>query len=604
MSTEEFKVLDDREHCLRRISVYLGSPSSELQTGIIDYKKQSVTIVPALIKMIEESYQNSIDEWIRTSGKFAKNISLSINNTTDGTEITVTDDGRGIPIELIDGKYRPLLAWTELRAGSNFDDSKRIGVGTNGMGISLTNIFSKVFEGKTCNGTDQLIVNCSDNMLNISHKLSKSNIRGTTVKFVPDLSRFGLTEFDDDHTKVLLDRFTNLAILYPDIQFSFNGKKIQFKNLKQVAKNFHETAISYETDNVKFIFAPSGVDEEFSCHSYVNGIYVKNGGSHVDFVMNKVIESLREYVRKKHKIDVLPNSIRQHLLFASWVSKFPALSFDSQSKERITNPVSDVAAHFSEIDFDKISKQILNTPEIVDPMIQAILYKRDMLEKLALAKKQKAVAKTRIVNHIIATDPDPEKRMLFIVEGLSALSNFLVVRNPKLHGALPLRGKVMNVCGMKPIEILKNKEIFELLTVLGLEFGNDTKNLNYGKIIVMVDADVDGVGSIQCLLLNLFSNWPELFNQNRIYRAMTPLYVCTKGNKTELFYNKTDFDKFNSKGWEVSYCKGLGTMSKEAYEQCINDPVLVQISANDVDLDMLEMAFGDDASKRKDWMFE
>lgn len=85
---------------------------------------------------------------------------------------------------------------------------------------------------------------------------------------------------------------------------------------------------------------------------------------------------------------------------------------------------------------------------------------------------------------------------------------------------------------------------------------------------------------------------------------MTPLYVCTKGNKTELFYNKTDFDKFNSKGWEVSYCKGLGTMSKEAYEQCINDPVLVQISANDVDLDMLEMAFGDDASKRKDWMFE
>lgn len=468
--TEEFKVLDDREHCLRRISVYLGSPSSELQTGIIDYKKQSVTVVPALIKMIEESYQNSIDEWIRTEGKFAKNISLNINNTTDGTEITVTDDGRGIPIELINGKYRPLLAWTELRAGSNFDDSKRIGVGTNGMGISLTNIFSKVFEGKTCDGTNQLIVNCFDNMLNVSHKLSKSTIRGTSVKFVPDLTRFGLTEFDEDHTKVLLDRFTNLAILYPDIQFSFNGKKIQFKNLKQVAKNFHETAISYETDTVKFIFAPSGIDEEFSCHSYVNGIYVQNGGSHIDFVMNKVIESLREYVRKKHKIDVLPNSIRQHLLFASWISKFPALVFDSQAKQRITNSVSDVASHFSEIDFDKISKQILNTPEIVDPMIQAILYKRDMLEKLALAKKQKAVAKTRIVNHIIATDPDPEKRMLFIVEGISAISNFLVVRNPKIHGALPLRGKVMNVRGMKPTEILKNKEIFELLTVLGLEF--------------------------------------------------------------------------------------------------------------------------------------
>lgn len=102
--------------------------------------------------------------------------------------------------------------------------------------------------------------------------------------------------------------------------------------------------------------------------------------------------------------------------------------------------------------------------------------------------------------------------------------------------------------------------------------------------------------------MNLFSNWPELFAQGRVYRAMTPLYICTKGKNTELFYNKTDFEKFNSKGWEVSYCKGLGTMSKDAYEKCINDPFLVKLSADEADFAKLEMSFGDDASLRKEWM--
>ena len=83
---------------------------------------------------------------------------------------------------------------------------------------------------------------------------------------------------------------------------------------------------------------------------------------------------------------------------------------------------------------------------------------------------------------------------------------------------------------------------------------------------------------------------------------MTPLYVCTKGKNTELFYNKADFDKFNCKGWEVSYIKGLGTMSKSAYEKCIHDPYLIRLSANVDDLDLLETTFGESADKRKKWM--
>lgn len=601
--SENFRVLDDRNHVLLRPNIYLGSVNLEPQSGIIDYEYKTVYIVPALLKMVEEVFQNSIDEHIRTNGEFATQISLDITQTLDGTQITVKDNGRGIPQKIIGGKSQPLLAWTELRAGSNFDDNNRTTAGTNGMGAALTCIFSKSFVGYTCDGKNTITVTCSDNMQNIAESSNKGKQAGTQVSFVPDLDRFGLNDFTDDHITVLRDRFVNLAIMYPKIQFKFNGEKLTFKNLKQIAKNFHPDSVSAETDNVSLVFAPAGSEEEFRCLSYVNGIYIKNGGSHVDYVINQIIVTLREHVKKKHKIDVLPNQIRQHILFASWMRDFNALRFDSQTKERITNSVSEVAFYLNQIDFDKIAKQILNTESIINPCIEAILYKKEMAEKLALAKKLKSAAKIRVVNHIAATHSDPEQRSLVITEGQSALGSLITVRDPKKIGGFPLRGKPLNVRDMKPVDILKNKEMLELLTILGLEFGKPATDLNYGKIYVMSDADTDG-DSIFCLLLNLFSNWPELFEQGRIYRVMTPLYVCVKGKQTELFYNKTEFDKFNSKGYDVSYCKGLGTLSKDAYRKCINEPYLIKLSANNSDLIKLEMAFGGDANLRKDWMME
>lgn len=595
----DFKVLTDREHALHRSDVYIGSVIAEPMVSIINFIYCTKNVVPALIKCVEEIYQNSIDEHIRTNGEFAKNIDISITDTLEGVEIIVKDDGRGIPLDKINDSYRPVLAWTELRAGSNFDDSKRVGAGTNGMGAALVNIFSSSFIGTTCDGKNKLTLICSDNMVNIKHHITTSKDRGTTVAFIPDLSRFGLTEFDDDHLEVIQDRIFNLAILYPTINFIFNGNKVVIKNLKQVAKNFHHAAIPYEQEKISMVFAPSGADEEFRCLSYVNGIYVKNGGAHVDYVMNKVIENLRGVIKKKHKIDVLPNQIRQHMLFASWVQGFPALRFDSQSKERIKNSVADVSAYFNEVDFDKISKQILATPEIVDPMIASILYKIEMAEKLALTKKQKAATKVSIVDHIAATDPNPENRMLLICEGDSAIGYLISVRDAKAIGGYPIRGKLKNVRDMKPIDIMKNKEIVELLSIIGLEIGKPAINLNYGKICVFTDRDLDGE-HIFALLLNLFSLWPELFDDKRICRMLSPLYHCTKGKQTKSFYNKAEFDAFDSKGWSVEYFKGLGTMSEEVYSDCVNNPQLEVIIADD--LDKLEMAFGDDSDRRKKWM--
>lgn len=597
--TEEFKVLDDREHVLARPAMYIGSVTPEPHAGIIDYRYQTKTIVPGLVKIIEEIIQNSVDEHIRTAGEFATKIDINITRTVDGTQIAVTDNGRGIPVVEINGQYRPLLAWTMLRAGSNFNDADRVGAGANGVGSALTNIFSSSFIGTSCDGKNRIVVNCSDNMKNISKHVSKSTHKGVDVKFIPDLERFGLDSFTDDHVDVLRDRITNLAILYPAITFTFNEDRIKFKNIKQVAKMFHDNAVSLEQDNVSLVFAPAGADEEFRCLSYVNGIYVKNGGSHVDFIMDKIIATVRESVKRKHKIDVLPNQVKQHLLFASWINGFPGLKFDSQTKERITNSQAEISAVLGTLDFDKIAKQILNTPDIIDPMIAAILYKKEMAEKLALAKKQKSASKMRVVNHIAATDPDPENRMLLLCEGLSAIGSLISVRDAKRIGGYPLKGKPLNVRGMKPVDIIKNKEIFELMNIIGLEFGKEPTNLNYGKIATFSDADIDGA-HIFSLLLNLFSLWPSLFEQNRIYRMVAPLYYCTRGKDVKMFYTKAEFDAAALKGYDVEYFKGLGSMPEEVYRECVNNPKLIQVVADD--LNKLEMAFGDSADERKKWL--
>lgn len=598
---DDFKVLSDRLHSLARPNMYIGSVVCEQQSGIIDYKFTTTNVVPGLIKIIEEIIQNSIDESIRTDFKFANKIDVNIGSDLDGTFISVEDNGRGIPQDMIDGKPRAVHAWTSLRAGSNFDDSKRVGVGSNGVGSSLTNIFSTEFKGITSDGKQTITVHCTNNMEHVKYNTVKGGKQGTKVTFYPDMTRFNLLEFDYAHEDVIKDRLTNFAILFPAITFSFNGTQIKFKNLKQIAKNFHEDSVTFSTDNIQMVFAPSGKDEEFRLLSYVNGIYIKNGGAHVDFVMNKVIETLRAHVLKKHKISVLPTQIKQHLLFASWMTGFPSLFFDSQSKERVTNSVAEVSKFLSEIDFDKISKQILGTPAIIDPMIQSILYKKELEERRELAKKQKAATKVRITNHIAATDQNPENRMLLLCEGLSAINSLIKVRNPKTTGGYSLKGKPLNVSGMRAIDIMKNKEIFEILSIIGLEIGKPATDLNYGKIVVFSDRDLDGA-HIFGLLLNLFSLWPDLFREKRIYRMLSPLYVCNKGKQKKKFFSKAEFDAFDSTGWEVNYQKGLGSMSEEDYAECVNDAIVELITLDD--LQKLDMAFGDDAAKRKEWMMQ
>lgn len=611
----EFKVLTDAEHIIEKIGMYAGSATTEPIQGMFFGKHTELNVIPALLKMIGEILDNSIDEAIRTNFKFANKIDITMipldadvfsigeqcEIINEQWKITIRDNGRGIPIDPVVGsKYpRPVVAWTQARAGSNFNNDRQT-IGTNGIGSFLTNVLSNEFVGKTADGKQEVVMVCNGRGNIKSVSTSKSTKQYTEVSFIPNLDIYGVNTITKDHIDFIRDRLDNLAVSFPNIAFSFNGVQIKIKNIKEYASRYcgENFVIGKDDKDNVIIFGPSGTREEFQLHSYINGLWLRNGGTHINWIVDQVITTLREYIRKKHKIDVLPNQIKQHLTIVTVFRGFVNMRFDSQSKERLTNPVGEISNQLS-FDFDKISKQILNTPEIIEPMIQSILYKKELEDRRELAKKQKAVSKQRIVNHIVATDPNPENRMLLICEGLSAINSLLKVRNHKTTGGLPIRGKPLNVRGMRPVEIMKNKEISEIMAVIGLEFGKPASNLNYGKIAIFSDADVDG-SHIYCLLLNLFSLWPDLFAQKRIYRLVPPLYYCTKGKQEKIFYTQLEFDSFNSDGWVVNRYKGLGSMSDDIYEKCVNNPKLECVV--DCDENVMDMLFGKCSSGRKEWL--
>lgn len=601
-----FEVLSDRDHIRKRAGMYIGSCTSEPYSAIIDFKYQTKNIVPGLLKIINEVLDNCVDEYIRTKGSYANKIELTIDTLTN--QIIIKDNGRGIPVEKHGDEYRPVLAWTRARAGSNFGD-ERTTLGANGVGSFATNCFSTQFTGTTCDGKSKIVVECTDHCGVVTHKVSTpaNPVRGTEVAFTPDLKEFGLESFTQDHIDLLRDRIQNLSICYPDIAFKFNGEKIHFNSVKQIAKNFSENAVTYETENTSLVFAPADGDEEFRFLSYVNGLHIKNGGTHIEYLLNSIIDNLRPAIKKKWKIEVLPNQIRQHLLFASWIRSFPNLKFDSQTKERITNTNGEVSAFFGDFTeaAQSIAKKIISTESIINPMIEAILHKKELMERREAAKVLKNNKKKKIVNHLTASSNNWEEKQIFLAEGQSAIGSLIKVRDARIHGGYALRGKVMNTNGMKTTEIVKNKELSELMSIIGLDFDElDYNELSYGNIVVMTDQDPDG-SSIFCTLLQFFSHWPKLFDEGRIYRIISPLYIARKKNDTKWFYTQEEYNeaKDELKGYEVSYNKGLGSLDVDDYKTMIRNQKLIKVTAKDAeDYMKLEMAFGNDSNVRKEWM--
>jgi len=585
----------------------MGSSAQEQVERFVMGEWKTSRYVPALSKMIDEILDNSIDEAIRTNFEYANKINVSIDNN----KVTITDNGRGIPQELVydettDNKIaRATAAWTRVNAGTSFDD-ERVTIGTNGVGSAATNFLSSKFVGKTWSNGNMLTVECKNGAEDIREKQTPKDGNGTEVWFTPDFDLFEVDSLQELDTVALVeDRLSSLQMAFPEIAFSFNKRRIKVNNLKKYAELFGEEAIIEKTEDLSFFITTS--EDGFRNNSFVNGVNTRQGGTYVDFIVNGIVEELTTMIKRKHKIEVVKSTIKNGLTFVMFAKNFTNPKFDSQTKERLTNPMGNVKEHaiasgIREADF--FARKILNTPSIIDPIIEAQLAKKIAADKRAATLAQKKLRKVKVAKHIAANKDDAT---LKIVEGDSAMGFLLKVRDPNKVGAYPLRGVIMNTWDMKPADVLKNKELSELISVLGLDITNPNSvdDMTYEHIATLTDADHDGIGHISPLLIAFFYKfWPRLLLEKKVKITRTPIMISTKGSQIKWFYTYEEANEFKSSkdGWKHRYIKGLGSLTEEEYDTIINKPVYDTVTVDDAG--MFQMMFGKDSQLRKDYMFQ
>jgi len=611
--TEQFRILTARQHVRERIGMYMGSSSIEEIERFVMGEWKKATYVPALSKMVDEILDNSIDEAIRTNFNHGNKINVSI----DGDTVTVTDNGRGIPQDMVFDETqnkkiaRPVAAWTQVNAGTSFND-ERVTIGTNGVGSAATNFLSKKFVGKTWSDGKLLTVCCKDGADRVTVKKGIKAHSGSEVSFIPDFDLFEVDSLADlDTVSLIEDRLISLQMAFPEIAFSFNKRRVKVADLKKYAGLFSDATVIEKSNNLAYFFAPS--EDGFRSNSFVNGVNTRQGGTYVDFIVNNVVDELVTMIKRKHKIEVAKTTIKGGLTFVMFARNFTNPKFDSQTKERLTNPMSNVKEHFEQAevkDIQSIAKKIMASPDIIDPIIEAQLAKKMAADARAAAQAQKKLRKVKVAKHIAATGNDTT---LKIVEGDSAMGFLLKVRDPKKVGAFPLRGVIMNTWDMKPADVLKNKELSELIAVLGLDINNpdSVDDMSYSRIATLTDADHDGIGHIAPLLIAFFYKfWPRLLEERRVMITRTPIMITEggikggmKGDETwsdwSYTYDEAHEKKKRSDG-KHRYIKGLGSLREDEYDRIINQPVYDVVTCDDVKY--FEMMFGKKSELRKEYM--
>lgn len=587
------KKLTEREHIISRPSMYIGAvdvtASNEyiLDDNKIQYKE--VSYVPGLIKIINEIIDNSVDVAIKTNFKSSNTISVKMTNTF----VEVTDNGTGIPVEKnADGHYLAELAWGHARAGSNFDDdANRTQIGMNGVGSFATNCFSKKFVGKTDDGKKSYTITFKDNAKSFTDSLGTSTKSGVSVKFWPDLQKFGLKEIDETHFNIIKQRLINLSMSFPDITFKFNGRKINVNSFKKYVALFSESAEVYETEYYKFAILPNAEDD-FRQFSYVNGLKIPDGGTHIDIISYQVVSRIRDKLVKKFKT-IKPGDIKNKLMIVAFLKNVKNTKFNSQSKEKITNGAAEINAYFGEIPYDTIVNKIMRNKDIIDPITEVYRIKEEFKKRQELKGLTKTVKKIKSDKYLPSIGV---RKYLLLVEGESALGGLSPVLGRKECGYYTLKGKPLNAYSAPQSKFTNNTELAELYKII--------QNENYEYVIYATDQDLDGY-HIRGLLTGFFVRYlPEL--KGRIGMLQTPVIGITKNNKIVRWsYNLSE--ELRVKASETSsYFKGLGSWDSEDLKEVVKvDGLSKMINILEFDNDkIIDEWLGNDSEPRKKYILD
>ena len=643
---DSYKKLTQREHILQLPDTYIGSRDSHRESRWVydpeDEKMgwRELTFNPGLFKIFDELIVNALDHVTRqaASADKAKRVSQIIVTLTP-TQISIHNDGEGIPIS-IHPEYKvmvPELIFGHLLTSSNYDEKEEKTVGgKNGYGAKLTNIYSKEFVVRTCDGKMLYEQVFRDNMAIIGkptiHTVAAKTKSFTEIRCTPDIGRFyvGATEIPADMLAVLRTRVVDAAALA-----AANGCRVfiasevggpaaagPVASIEKYVRLFTEegSSVFYERAGPRWEVAAvltrhlhsteGGVPDDRHI-SFVNGIFTRRGGKHVDAVSRAVLGTFCDGPGKK--LDLKPAQLKDAVTFfvnATIVNP----SFDSQTKETLTTPASKFGSVFkiSDAFVAKLAKEgglLEEAQAVLDAKLSREAKKSD-------GRKSSTVRGIpKLEDATWAGTPKSSECTLILTEGDSAASTAisgLKVVGRERYGVFPLKGKILNVKDATIEKKTKNDELTRIKRILGLEHGRsykDVSKLRYGKVMIMTDQDVDG-SHIKGLLINLFhTEWPELLRLGFLCCMMTPLLKATRAGVTKCFFSASEYEKFlasaegKEKGWHIKYYKGLGTSTATEAREYFTSMNTVRFQWDDGADGNIDLAFSKKrADHRKEWL--
>ncbi|HEY1254613.1 MAG TPA: DNA gyrase subunit B, partial [Terracidiphilus sp.] len=554
---ENIKILEGLEAVRLRPAMYIGS------TGDM-----------GLHHLVYEVVDNSVDEAL---AGYCKKIDVIIH--VDNS-ITVVDDGRGIPVDMMDlsnGKKMPAVqvVLTKLHAGGKFDASNyKVSGGLHGVGVSCVNALSQEFNVEIWRDgfTWEMDFSCGDPVSEL-RQAGISKRRGTKVHFLPDKSIFSVSEYNYD---TLAQRLREMAFLNKGLEITLTdertadpktgeARKAEFKYAGGIAEFvkhlnrgktvLHEKPIVMEAmrDGVDIDIALQYNDSySETVFSFANNINTVDGGTHLSGfrtsltrTVNAIGQSLGLF--KDVKENLSGDDVREGLVAVVSV-KLPQPQFEGQTKGKLNSDIAGIVQAFVNERLGAFLEQ--NPPiakRIINKSIEAARAREAARKARDLTRRKGVMDGAGLPGKLAdCSERNPERCELYLVEGESAGGTAKQGRDRRFQAILPLKGKILNVEKARYDKMLGHEEIRAMITALGCGIGKDdfdAAKVRYGKIILMTDADVDGSHIRTLLLTFFFRHMTELIKRDNIYIAQPPLFKIKKGRREEYIKDEREFVK-------------------------------------------------------------
>lgn len=585
------QTLDSLSHIRLRSGMYIG------RLGDGSHPDDGIYI------MLKEVIDNSVDEFIMKQGK-----KIIIDLDENEGKVAVRDFGRGIPL----GKVVECVS--QINTGAKYnDDVFQFSVGLNGVGTKAVNALSSDFTVRSCRDGKFFEAKFSKGIKTGEKDGKTSEQSGTYVEFVPDLEIFKKYRFQKDY---VIKRLWHYAYLNTGLTLSFNGEIIESKNglldllNEEVAEEKLYEPLHYRGKQVEFAFLHTQSYGE-TYFSFVNGQHTSDGGTHLSAYREGLLKGVNEYSKKNFQgVDVREGIVGTILV------KVKDPIFESQTKNKLSN--TELRAPLVQEIKDAVVDLLYKNPTTANAIIERTVFNEKLRKELANVKKE-AKEKQKKISFKIPKLRDSkyhrgdesgkgEETMIFLTEGDSASASIVASRDPMTQAVFSLRGKPLNVFGLKQDQLYKNEEMFNLMNALNIE--EDIENLRYNKVILATDADVDGM-HIRNLLITFFLTYFDgLVMNNHLFILETPLFKVRNKEKTIYCYSEEESEgaaRKLKKGLEITRFKGLGEISPNEFKQFIGKDIrLIPVTVNTFSdiKQTLEFYMGKNTPERKQFIMQ